>query len=149
RPDVRLLTWERPFNYAAVNNWAAAQARGEVLLFLNNDIEAVTPDWVERMLEHALRPEVGAVGAKLYFPNDTVQHAGVLLAVGGIAAHAHGGFPRSSPGYFSRLGVVQNFTAVTGACLMMRRGVFEELGGFDEGFALAFNDVDLCVRVRR
>ena len=149
RTDVRMMTWERPFNYAAVNNWAAAQARGEVLLFLNNDVEAINPDWIERLLEHALRPEVGGVGAKLYFPNDTIQHAGVLVGVGGVAAHAHGGFRRSDHGYFTRLGVVQNFTAVTGACLMMRKGVFEELGGFDEGFALAFNDVDLCMRLRR
>jgi GT2 family glycosyltransferase len=99
RPNPRLLTWDRPFNYAAVNNFAAAQARGEVLLFLNNDVEVIGADWLERLLEHALRPEVGAVGAKLYYPDDKVQHAGVVLGVGAVAGHVQLGAARGAPGY--------------------------------------------------
>ena len=149
RPNLRLLTWDRPFNYAAVNNYAAARAAGAVLLFLNNDVEVINADWLERLLEHALRPEVGAVGAKLYYPDDKVQHAGVVLGVGAGAGHIHLGAARGAPGYCCRLICVQNYSAVTGACLMMRRSVFEEIGGFDEAFPLAFNDTDLCMRVRR
>jgi GT2 family glycosyltransferase len=146
--DVRLLTWEKPFNYAALNNFAAARACGDVLLFLNNDIRAINPDWLERMLEHALRPEIGAVGARLYYPDDTIQHAGIVLTERG-PKHYQRGRPRSAPGYGDRLRVVQNLSAVTGACLMMRRTVFEEVGGFDEAFVVALNDVDLCLKVRR
>ena len=149
RPNLRLLTWDRPFNYSAVNNFAAARAQGDVLLFLNNDVEVINADWLERLLEHALRPEVGAVGAKLYYPDDTVQHAGVVLGVGAVAGHVHLGAARGAPGYCCRLLSVQNYSAVTGACLMTRRSVFEELRGFDEDFPLAFNDTDLCMRVRR
>jgi GT2 family glycosyltransferase len=147
--DVRVLTWRRPFNYSAVNNFAAAQARGEVLLFLNNDVEAMHPDWLERLLEHALRPEVGIVGAKLYFPDDTIQHAGLLLGVGGSVVHGQAGLPRASAGYAQRLLLAQNVSAVTGACLMIRKAVFDELGGFDERFVLTFNDVDLCLKARQ
>ena len=149
RPNLRLLTWDRQFNYSAVNNFAAAQVRGEVLLFLNNDVEVINADWLERLLEHALRPEVGAVGAKLYYPDDRVQHAGVVLGVGAVAGHVHLGAARNAFGYCCRLISVQNYSAVTGACLMMRRNVFEEIRGFDEDFPLAFNDTDLCMRVRR
>ncbi len=149
RSDVRLLRWDRPFNYAAVNNHAASQARGEVLLFLNNDVEVIAADWMERMLEHALRPEVGCVGAKLYYPNDRVQHAGVVLGVGAVAGHVHIGAARAATGYFHRLVAVHNLSAVTGACLMMRKEVFDEVGGLDEDFVLAFNDTDLCMSVRQ
>jgi GT2 family glycosyltransferase len=149
RGNVRIVPWDRPFNFAAVNNDAAAQARGDVLLFLNNDVEAINTDWLERLLEHALRPEVGAVGAKLCYRDDTIQHAGVILGVGGIAGHAHRHFPRSAAGYARRLAVVQNLSAVTGACLMIRKPVFEEVGGFDERFVLIYNDVDLCLRLRQ
>jgi GT2 family glycosyltransferase len=147
--NVRVLTWDRPFNYSAVNNHAVRLAGGEVLLFLNNDVEAIHPDWMERLLEHALRPDVGAVGAKLYYPNDTVQHGGVILGIAGSAAHVHTGWPRDSAGYFGRLVVPQDLMAVTGACLMTRRDVFEEVGGFDERFRVAFNDLDLCLKLRR
>jgi GT2 family glycosyltransferase len=151
RPGVRLLHWDRkPFNYAAVNNFAARQARGEVLAFINDDTEVITPDWLERMLEHALRPEVGAVGAKLLYPNGAVQHAGIVL---GITEHHCGhylnGALGDAPGYANRLAAVQNLSAVTGACLVMRRAVFEDVGGFDEQFAGDYNDVDLCLRLRR
>jgi GT2 family glycosyltransferase len=149
RPEVRLLTWDRPFNYAAVNNWAASQARGEVLLLLNNDTEVRNADWLERMLEHALRPEVGAVGSKLYYPDGSIQHGGVILGVRGVAEHAHRYWPGASSGYAHRLSVVQELSAVTGACLMMRRSVFKQVGGFDERYVIACNDIDLCLRVRR
>jgi O-antigen biosynthesis protein len=146
---IRVLSWDCPFNYSKLNNFAAAHARGEVLLLLNNDTEAQTADWLERMLEHALRPEVGAVGAKLYYPGGDVQHAGVIVGVDGVARHAHRHFPASSTGYRHRLVTTQNLSAVTAACLMLRKSVFEEIGGFDERLEVAINDVDLCLRIRR
>jgi GT2 family glycosyltransferase len=146
--NVRLLTWQRPFNYAAINNWAAALARGEVLLLLNNDVEAINADWIERMLEHALRPEVGAVGAKLYYPDDTIQHAGVGLGIHGVAGHVYRGYPRHARGPGNRLVTVQNVSAVTAACLMLRRDVYREAGGLDEDFAVTMNDIDLCLKLR-
>jgi len=148
-PRVRLLNWDRPFNYSAVNNFAVSHAHGEVIVLLNNDIEVLTPDWLERMLEHAMRPEVGAVGAKLIFPDNTIQHGGVVLGIGGVAGHAHLNYPRHSPGYQSRLAAIQNVSAVTGACLMMRKRTYQEIGGLDEKFMIAFNDVDLCLRIRQ
>jgi GT2 family glycosyltransferase len=149
RPDVRVLTWPGEFNFAAINNWAARQARGEVLLFLNNDIEVLTCDWLERLLEHALRDEVGGVGAMLLYPDGTVQHAGMILGVRHSVGHAHRHVRGDAPGAGGRLLVTQNFSCVTGACLMMRRDVFEAAGGFDERFKVTFNDVDLCQRVRQ
>jgi GT2 family glycosyltransferase len=148
RPNVRILAWDGLFNYAAVNNFAVRHARGELLLLLNNDLEAIHSDWLDRLVEHALRPEVGAVGAKLYYPDDTIQHGGVILGQGGVAGHAHWHLPRSHPGYFARLSVTHNLQAVTAACVMLRKEVFEEVGGLDERFILAFNDIDLCMRVR-
>jgi GT2 family glycosyltransferase len=149
QPNVKILTWDKPFNYAAVNNFAAVQARGELLLFLNNDIEAINPDWLEHMVKLAVQPGVGAVGAKLYYADDTVQHAGIILGMGGIAGHAHLHYPRAAGGYMQRLLYAQNCAAVTGACLLTPRTVFERVGGFDEGFVLAFNDVDLCVQIHQ
>jgi GT2 family glycosyltransferase len=149
RPEFRVLTWNPTFNYAAINNWAALQARGDVLLFLNNDVEVITADWIESMLQYALRLDVGAVGAKLYFPDDTVQHGGVIVGLGGIAGHAHKNYDRDAQGYVYRLMVTQNLSAVTGACLMVRKTVFEELQGFDERFIMAFNDIDFCLRLRQ
>jgi GT2 family glycosyltransferase len=148
RPNLRLLTWTDKFNYAAVNNFASRHAKGEILLFLNNDIAAINDDWLEEMLSHVQRPEVGVVGAKLYYPDDRVQHAGVIFGIGGLASHAHIGFPRQAYGYMHRLVITQNMSAVTGACMMMRKPVFDELDGFDERFVLAFNDLDLCLRAR-
>lgn len=146
---VRVLDWEKAFNYSAVNNFAVSAARGHVLLFLNNDVEALRPDWLRRLLEHALRPDVGAVGAKMYYPDDTIQHGGIILGVGGIAGHAHHLVRRGAPGYGRRLLVAQNLSAVTAACLMTRAELFRNVGGFDEQFELAFNDVDLCLRMRK
>ena len=148
-PRVRVLRYDRPFNYSAINNWAISRIDGQYLLLLNDDTEVITSDWLEAMLEHAGRPEVGAVGAKLLYPDGRIQHGGVILGIGGVAAHAHKYYSASHPGYFSRLEVVQNFSAVTAACLMTRREIFDQVGGFNEtDLAVAFNDVDLCLRIR-
>ena len=147
QPHVRVVEWAKPFNYAAVNNFAAREARGELLLFLNNDTEGINPDWMEAMVKLAVQPGVGAVGAKLYFADDTIQHAGIVVGMGGVAGHSHLAYPRGAQGYGQRLRFTQNVAAVTGACLLCPRRVFEEIGGFDEGFVLAFNDVDLCLSI--
>ena len=150
RPNVRVLTWEAtPFNYAAINNFAAASARGELLLFLNNDVQAIGPDWLEGLVTAAARPGVGAVGAKLLYSDDTVQHAGIVVGMGGVAGHAHLNYPKDAPGHMQRLQYAQNVAAVTGACLLTPKAVFDGVGGFDEGFVLAFNDVDLCLQILR
>jgi GT2 family glycosyltransferase len=143
---VRLLEDPLAFNFSRINNEAARQARGDYLVFLNNDIEVITPDWLSEMVSHAQRPEIGAVGARLWYPNDTIQHAGLVL-VAGLAGHAHLGRKRGDHGYFSRASLIQSLSAVTAACLCVRRKVFEEVGGFDETLAVAFNDVDLCLRI--
>jgi len=137
-----------PFNYSYLNNLGAASARGEYLLFLNNDTEVISEEWLAVMLEHAQRPDVGAVGAKLIYPDGTIQHAGVVLGHGGVAGHAFWYQPASDPGYFDLAQLVRNCSAVTGACMMMRTSVFAEMGGFDENIKVAFNDIDLCLRIR-
>jgi GT2 family glycosyltransferase len=144
---VKICTWTQPFNYSLINNFAVEHATGDVLLFLNNDIEAINDDWLARMLEHALRPQIGCVGAKLLYPDRTIQHAGIILGIGGVAGHSHKYFPAEADGYFGRLKVIQNVSAVTAACLMVRREVFTAVGGFNPDFQLAFGDVDLCVRI--
>lgn len=137
-----------PFNYAALNNAAVAQAQGEYLCFLNNDVAMIEPDWLHILLCAARRAEVGAVGPRLLYPDDTIQHAGIVLGVGGGAAHAHRGQSRDAPGYFQRAHLPQFVSAVTGACLVVARDKFNAVGGFDaEAFAVAFNDVDLCLRL--
>jgi GT2 family glycosyltransferase len=148
RPGVRVLRDERPFNWSALNNAAARQAQGEVLLFVNNDLEVISPDWIEALLEHALRPEVGAVGARLLYPRGTLQHAGVVLGIG-VAEHAFKHLPRDAPGRGGLPHAIRDVSAVTGACMMVRREVFERVGGFDEGFPVAYNDVDFCLRLRQ
>ncbi len=145
---ARVLRDERPFNYSALNNVAAAQADADILLFINDDIEATHGDWLSEMVSHALRPTVGAVGARLLYPNGSLQHAGVIL-VGGVAAHAHAGIPREADGYFGRARLVADFSAVTGACLAIAKSKFDAVGGFDEQLAVAFNDVDLCLRLQQ
>ncbi|CAN5269068.1 glycosyltransferase family 2 protein [soil metagenome] len=147
QPHVRILEWTKPFNYAAVNNYAATEAKGELLLFLNNDVEAINPDWLEAMVKLAVQPGVGAVGAKLYYADDTVQHAGIVVGMGGVAGHSHLAFPRAAAGHMQRLLITQNVAAVTGACLLTPKAVFDSIAGFDEGFVLAFNDVDLCLQI--
>lgn len=146
---IRVLKYNKPFNYSAINNYAVTKSKGEYLLFLNNDTEVVESNWIESMLEHAQRNEVGAVGAKLLFPNNTVQHAGVILGVGGVANHACLHLSKDADGYFGMLHDTRNVSAVTGACLMMRREVFDKIGGFNEkNLPVGFNDVDLCLNVR-
>ncbi len=145
-PRCRLLTWEREFNYAAINNFAVQGAGGEYLLFLNNDVELITKDWMEEFLGICQLPQVGIVGARLYFPDETIQHAGVIIGLGGVAGHIFSGASRYEPGYMGRAIMPQNLSAVTAACMMMKRSVFEQVGGFDEGFRVAFNDVDLCMK---
>lgn len=146
---VRVLRWNHPFNYSAINNFGAREARGEVLGLVNNDIEPISEGWLKEMVSQACRPDIGCVGAKLYYPNDTLQHGGVILGVGGVAGHSHKYYPREHPGYFSRLHLAQNLSAVTAACLLLRREVFEQVGGLNERhLAVAFNDVDLCLKVR-
>lgn len=146
---VRVLEYQHsPFNYAEINNFGAQQARGEVLLFLNNDTEVITPDWLERMLEYAQRPDVGAVGAKMYYPQNLIQHVGVILGLLGAGAHHFANYPREYTGYHYNTMLPQNFSIVTAACLMTRRQVFEQVGGFDAAYRLAFNDFDLCLKIR-
>ncbi len=146
--NIGIIEWKKPFNFSAINNFAVRYAKGEIILFLNNDTEVISQDWLERMLEHVLRKEVGAVGSKLYYDNETIQHGGVVLGLGGIAGHPYRYFPKNSFGYMNRLKAIHNLSAVTGACLMTKRRVFEEVGGFDERFAFAFNDIDLCLKMR-
>ncbi|QBB71850.1 glycosyltransferase [Pseudolysobacter antarcticus] len=148
-PRVRVLRYDAPFNYSAINNFGVTHARGEHILLLNNDTEVIGEEWLDSMLEHSQRPEVGVVGARLLYEDGTIQHAGVLVGPGGVAGHAHLFLPGDHPGYFARAQLVQNLSAVTFACAMTRRDVFEQLGGLNENeLKIAFNDVDYCLRVR-
>lgn len=149
-PRIQIVTWEGKFNYSAINNFGVREAAtGEYILLLNNDIEVITPDWLQEMLMFAQRPDVGAVGAMLYYPDDTIQHAGVILGVGGVAGHAHKYFPRGDFGYMSRATIAQDLSVVTAACMLLPRHVWQEIGGLDETFEVAFNDVDMCMRIRK
>jgi O-antigen biosynthesis protein len=147
-PDIRVVTYEGDFNYSAINNFGERYATGEYILLLNNDTQVITLDWIEELLMYAQREDVGAVGAKLYYEDKTIQHAGVVLGLGAhrTAGHSHYRVSSNNLGYMGRLCYAQDVMAVTGACLMMRKSLFEELGGLDEGFAVSLNDVDLCIR---
>lgn len=145
--QTRILRDPRPFNYSALNNAAVRQARGELIGLLNNDLEVISPDWLDEMVSHARRPGIGAVGARLWYPDDTLQHGGVIL-VGGVAAHAHRLVPKGSAGYGGRAILIQNFSAVTAACMVLRKDIFEQAGGFDENLVVTFNDVDLCLKIQ-
>jgi glycosyltransferase involved in cell wall biosynthesis len=146
---VTVLRDDRPFNFSALNNRAATKASGELLCLLNNDVEVLEPNWLSLMVAHAVRDEIGAVGAKLLYPNDHVQHAGVLMGIGGGACHAHKGLNANSPGYFGRACLTNEFSAVTAACLVVRRDRYFEVGGLDEeNLAVAFNDTDFCLKLR-
>jgi GT2 family glycosyltransferase len=148
-PRVRLFHYNAPFNYSAINNFAVLQSKGDYLLLLNNDTEVIEPEWIENMLEHAQRPEVGAVGAKLLYPVNLIQHAGVIIGVGGVANHAFSKKGFDDPGYFGLINSTRNLSAVTAACMMTRRDVYEKMHGLDEeNLAVAFNDVDFCLRLR-
>jgi GT2 family glycosyltransferase len=144
----RVLGFDEPFNFARLNNIAVAEARGEYVLLLNNDMEVLSPDWLTAMLEQAQRKEVGAVGAQLLYPDATIQHAGVILGLLRIAGHAHKYLPSAESGYFSFPHVIRNYSAVTAACLLTCKAVYEEIGGMDERLAVTFNDVDFCLRLR-
>lgn len=148
-PRVRVLRWDAPFNYSAINNFGVANARGSVIGLVNNDIEPINPEWLEEMVRQVCRPDIGCVGAKLYYPNDTIQHAGVVLGIGGVAGHSQKYFSRNALGYFGRLHLAHNVSAVTGACLLVRKEVYQQVGGLDEQhLKVSFNDVDLCIKVR-
>lgn len=149
RDNVKIVIWESGFNYSAINNFGEKSASGEYLLFLNNDVEVINPHWIEEMLGNCQRKEVGIVGAKLYYPDDTIQHAGTIIGIGGIAGHAFLNMPRSRSGYLHKASLQMDLSAVTAACMMMKRTVFESLGGFEEALTVAFNDVDLCLRCVR
>ena len=143
----KIIPYDAPFNFAAMNNLAVKQAKGEVLVLLNNDTEIITVDWLEELISQAIRPEIGAVGAKLLYSNNTIQHAGVILGLGGVASHGFKYLQEEAPGYCNRALLTQNYSAVTGACLAVRKELFEQVGGLDEKFAVAFNDVDFCLRL--
>lgn len=146
---VRVITWEGLFNFSAINNFAARHAKGEQLLFLNNDTQVITPGWMEEMLMFSQRQDVGAVGAKLFFEDGTLQHLGVVIGIMGIAGHSQSGAMSYYPGYFNNLVLARGVSAVTAACMMTRKTVFEQVGGFDEDFVVALNDIDFCLKVRR
>ena len=149
-PDnLKVVTWEgKGFNYSALNNFGEKFATGEYLLLLNNDTEVITPGWLEEMVMYAQQKRVGCVGAKLLYPDDTIQHAGVGFGIGGVAGHLHKYFPATSDGYMGRLNYVQDVYGDTAACLLIRKEIYDEVHGLDESYAVAFNDVDFCVRVR-
>ncbi len=149
-PRIRILRWEGDFNYSAVNNFAVQQARGQYLLLLNNDTQVITVNWMEELLMYAQRPDVGAVGAKLYYADKTIQHAGVVIGLGAhrTAGHVHYLQKRENLGYMGRLCYAQNMSAVTGACLMVKKSAYEQVGGLDESFAVSLNDVDFCLKLR-
>ena len=147
-PDrFRVVPLPIPFNFPALVNEGVRHARGELVLLLNNDIEVISGEWLEEMAAQAMRPRVGAVGTKLLYPDNTVQHAGVVLGIGGIAGHSHKYLSNDRPGYFDRLRITANCAAVTGACLMIKKERFLEVNGFDEDLPVAYNDVDFCLRL--
>ena len=148
-PRVQVRKHDQPFNYSSINNDAVAACRGELICLLNNDIEVITSDWLDELASHAMRPHVGAVGAMLYYPNDTIQHAGVVTGVHGVAAHLYSGMPRGFLGQMARAKLTQGMSAVTAACLIVRREVYMEAGGLDTALQVAFNDIDFCLRLQQ
>ena len=147
--NLKVVQYQGPFNFSAINNFGRKAAKGAYLVLLNNDIEIITPNWIEEMLMLAIQPHTGAVGAMLYYPDDTVQHAGVITGLGGFAGHSHKYAHRGHSGYMFRLATVQDFSAVTAAMMMVPAAAYDAVEGLDEGFAVAFNDVDFCLRLRR
>ena len=147
---IKIVTYQGKFNYSAVNNLGETYAQGEYILLLNNDTEVITVNWMEELLMYAQREDVGAVGAKLYYPNKTIQHAGVVLGLGAhrTAGHSHYGCNKQNLGYMGRLCYAQNVSAVTGACLLVKKALFEQVGGLDESFEISLNDVDFCLKLR-
>ena len=148
-PRIRVIRWEGHFNYSAINNFGFREAKGEHILLLNNDVEVISPDWLQEMLMYSQREDVGAVGAKLYYPDHTIQHAGLGIGILTLAGHYHKHFDGNHPGYMGRLIYAQDLSGVTAACMMLPRRVYEQMNGLDETFEVAFNDVDLCMRIRK
>ena len=150
-PRIKIVTWEGTFNYSAVNNFGVAAAEGDYILLLNNDTQVITVNWMEELLMYAQRPDVGAVGGKLYYGDKTIQHAGVVIGLGAhrTAGHVHYRQKRENLGYMGRLCYAQDMTAVTGACLMVKKSLYEQAGGLDESFAISLNDVDFCLKLRK
>lgn len=148
-PRVQIVRWPHPFNYSAINNFAATHARGEFLCLLNNDIEIIDPDWLTEMMREACQQGIGAVGARLLYPDHTIQHAGVAIGIGNAAGHAHRGQSKANPGYFAQTHIARGATAVTAACLLVRKEHFDAVAGLDEKqLAVAYNDVDFCLKLR-
>ncbi|MCI8483873.1 MAG: glycosyltransferase family 2 protein [Lachnospiraceae bacterium] len=146
---VKIVVWDSGFNYSAINNFGASHAQGDALVLLNNDVEMITPNWMEEMLGNCQRQEVGIVGARLYYPDNTIQHAGIVIGIDGIAANMFPGLRRGQEGYFHKAALQLNYSAVTAACMMVSKEVFEQLQGLEEKLAVAFNDVDFCLRARQ
>ena len=146
---INVVKYKGEFNFSAINNLGAGSARGEYLLFMNNDIEEIDGRLITEMLNHSRRPEVGVVGARLYYENETIHHAGLIVGYGGLAGHAFLGFDRTRYGSLDRIVCTQDYSAVTAACLMTRADIFKNVGGFSEELAVAYNDVDYCLKVRR
>ena len=149
KKGVRLLRWKKEFNYSAINNFGAAHAKGEFLLFLNNDVTVITPDWLTELAGLCQRKEVGAAGVKLLYPDNTIQHAGCVIGIGGIAGHMFVDMPANRTGYLHKASLLQDMSAVTAACMIMKKQVFDQVGGFTEELAVAFNDVDLCLKINK
>ena len=145
---IRIVYWSDEFNYSAINNFGVKHARGDYLLLLNNDVEVITTDWLEELTANCQRKDVGIVGARLYYPDDTIQHAGIVIGIGGVAGALFVGMPRMFTGYLHKASIQQDLSAVTAACMMVKRSVYEELGGLEEELKVAFNDVDFCLRAR-
>lgn len=148
RDAIHVVYWDREFNYSAINNFGVCHAKGSYFVFLNNDIEVISGDWLDELLGHCQRPGTGIAGARLYYPDDTIQHAGIIIGIGGIAGSMFTGMKRSHSGYLHKESLQQDLSAVTAACMMVSREAFEAAGGFEEKLSVAFNDVDLCLRVR-
>lgn len=146
---IKVIYWNGTFNYSAINNWAVKKSSGKYLVFMNNDIEIISENWLEEFLGLVQFDEVGAVGAKLYYPDQTIQHAGVILGIGGVAGHSHKYASRFSEGYMKRLITTQNLSAVTAALMIVKRSVFTHVQGFDEFYQVSLNDVDLCMKIRK
>ncbi len=145
---IRIVFWPDEFNYSAINNFGASEAKGDYLLLLNNDVQVITEDWLEELLSNCQREDVGIVGAKLFYPDDTIQHAGIVIGIGGVAGAVFTGLPGVYSGYLHKASIQQDLSAVTAACMMVKRSVYEELGGLEEKLKVAFNDVDFCLRAR-
>ena len=147
-PKAHVVYWDKEFNYSAINNYGAAFAKGEYLLLLNNDTEIINEDCLEELLGYCMRSDVGAVGARMYYEDDTIQHAGVVIGFGGIAGHCFVLQPRGTTGYCHRIICAQDYSAVTAACMMVKREAFDKVGGLTEELAVAFNDIDFCMKLR-